>query len=335
MIAMSNRKWFWDSLACPRDKTSLSVDGQTLRCQKSHHYPMVHGVPVLLLDDVEQTQWVADASLKKAREPAQTSPVVSTGEVHPFVQDAVAATSGFLYKPLVGELTAYPIPPLRLPPGQGQSLLDIGCNWGRWTIAAAQAGYAAIGIDPNLDAVLAARSVARDLHIDAAFLVGDARYLPFRDGAFDTVFSYSVIQHFSKPNAKRALGEVRRVLSSDGLSLIQMPNRWGVRSLYHQARRSFREGQGFDVRYWSPHELESTFRDLIGPSMLSVDGFLGLGIQPSDIRFLPPKYQVVVRISEAFRALTEYVPWLTNVADSLYITSRPAVGNRDRAPRET
>jgi len=30
-----------------------------------------------------------------------------------------------------------------LPPGDGRRLLDIGCNWGRSTIAAASAGSAA------------------------------------------------------------------------------------------------------------------------------------------------------------------------------------------------
>lgn len=289
-----------------------------------HDYAVVDGVPILLLDDVEQTLWVANASLSKSRESTPLPPSLDANAVHPFVQEAVAATSGYLYKPLIGKLKSYPIPQLRLPVGHGQPLLDVGCNWGRWTIAAAQAGYIAVGIDPNLDAVLAARSVAQQLQVDAAFLVADARYLPFRDGAFDTVFSYSVIQHFSKENAKRALRQVRRVLSPRGRSFIQMPNRWGVRSLYHQFHRGFREGRNFDVRYWSPYELESTVNNLVGPSTLSVDGFFGLGIQPSDIDLLPVRYRAVVRCSEALRALSERIPWLRNAADSLYVTSQRA-----------
>lgn len=329
----------WESLRCPRDRMCLSVTGDKLRCQGSHEYPLVDGIPIMLLGDVEQTHWVADASLRKAHEWSAalpgSDPDSSSGSVHPFVQEMVASTSGYLYRPLVGRLAAYPIPWLRLPDGMGKRLLDVGCNWGRWSVAASRAGYAVVGVDPSLDAILAARAVARDLRVDAAFAVADARYLPFRDGAFDTVFSYSVIQHFSKQNAKRALGEVRRVLSPHGLSLVQMPNRWGVRSLYHQLRRGLGEGRDFDVRYWSPRELESTFNRIIGPSTLSVDGFFGLGIQPSDIDMLPLRYQAVVRSSEVLRGLSERIPRLTNVADSLYVTSEPSASDSNETTRET
>ena len=61
----------------------------------------------------------------------------------------VAATNGFMYLHLLGKLSEYPIPDLRLPEGNGTPLLDVGCNWGRWSIAAARKGYAATGVDPS------------------------------------------------------------------------------------------------------------------------------------------------------------------------------------------
>ena len=124
-------------------------------------------------------------------------------------------------------------------------------------------------------------------------VAGDARHLPFRDGAFDRVFSYSVIQHFSKADAKNALQEARRILSDQGASLIQLPNAHGIRSLYHLIRRGFREPTGFDVRYYTPNELSELFTGTIGPSEISVDGFFGLGIQPSDRNLMPLKYKTV------------------------------------------
>jgi hypothetical protein len=131
-----------------------------------------------------------------------------------------------------------------------------------------------------------------------------------------------VLQHFSKDDARRALGEVRRVLSPGGQSLIQMPNALGVRSAYHLARRGFRQPQGFDVRYWTLSELRSAFESLLGPSSLSVDGFFGLGIQPSDAPFLPLKHRLVVQTSELLRHLSRLVPPLTFLADSVYVQSR-------------
>ena len=71
----------------------------------------------------------------------------------------VAATCGTMYVPKIGKLSSYPIPTLRLPPGNGRVFVELGCGWGRWCIAAARAGYVPIGIDPMLGAVRAARRV--------------------------------------------------------------------------------------------------------------------------------------------------------------------------------
>jgi SAM-dependent methyltransferase len=254
----------------------------------------------------------------------QSPSTESDGEIDPIVQVIVSATCGFLYQHLPGRLTRYPIPDLRLPEGGGRRFLDVGCNWGRWCVAAHRKGYAPIGLDPDLGPVFAARRVCKALSVDASFVVGDARFLPFSENAFDIVFSYSVLQHFSKPDAREALAEVARVLARDGTSLIQMPNAFGVRSLSHLIRRGFSAGQEFDVRYWTPRELRKTFSQLIGPSDLSVDGFGGLGIQPADRDLFPPAYRLIVDASEALRWLSARVPPLRNIADSIYVKSRPA-----------
>jgi hypothetical protein len=97
-----------------------------------------------------------------------------------------------------------------------------------------------------------------------------------------------------------------------------MPNAFGIRSLYHQARRGFREADRFDVRYWTPQALLRTFSREIGPSTLSIDGFFGLGIQPADVDLLPLHLRPVVHSSEFLR---RHAPFLLPVADSLYVRS--------------
>ena len=87
----------------------------------------------------------------------------------PWSPTSVGATNGILYKDAIGKLDHYPIPVLRMPPGAGRRLLDIGCNWGRWSIAAARLGYRPIGIDPSLGAVLAAKRVSEKLGLDVQF----------------------------------------------------------------------------------------------------------------------------------------------------------------------
>jgi SAM-dependent methyltransferase len=51
--------------------------------------------------------------------------------------------------------------------------------------------------------------------------------LPFADGAFDVVITNHVIEHVGDAAAQRAhLAEVRRVLRSDGVAYLAVPNRW-------------------------------------------------------------------------------------------------------------
>jgi SAM-dependent methyltransferase len=297
----------------------------------------------MLLDDEEQTIGIASASIKAARQgdkciSDRTYFVDTLGineeekaalledsrnrtDIDPVVKFLVGATCGRLYSPLIGNLHAYPIPELRLPKGQDQLFLDLGCNWGRWCIAAAQKGYRPVGIDPSLGAVLAARRVSHQLGLQAKFVVADARHLPFPERFFDIVFSYSVLQHFSLENVRYTLQEISRVLKSGGRSLIQMANSLGLRSQLNLAKRRWRGANGFEVRYWSAGELLGTFGQLIGPSTLSVDGYFGLGIQPGDRDMLPRKYQLIVRTSEGLRALSKRAPLIVRFADSLYVSS--------------
>src|SRR5207244_2994529 len=96
-----------------------------------------------------------------------------------WVEKSIVKTHGNLYRGRA--LTRYPIPAFPLGPGEGRSVLDVGCNWGRWTVAAARAGYRATGVDPKEKAVAAARRVAEQLGLGADYVVGDARNLPFPD----------------------------------------------------------------------------------------------------------------------------------------------------------
>jgi SAM-dependent methyltransferase/uncharacterized protein YbaR (Trm112 family) len=313
-----------DMLVCPRDKEPLHQESSDLVCPSGHRYAVIEGIPILLISEAEQTHIEGTRALLLA----ETKDVgslpqfnIAKDEMDPFVRNAIGATNGLLYQHLVGKLKEYPIPRLRLPDGNNKMFLEVGCNWGRWCLAAAMQGYRPVGIDPSLKAIRAARRVARQMGLEATYIVGDSRFLPFRDQTFEQIFSYSVLQHLSKPNARESLVEIRRVLRDGGNALVQMPNVFGVRCLYHQIRRGFRETRDFEVRYWRPSELLSAFTECIGPSELTADGYFSLNIQPSDLRFLPTKYKAIVHASEGLRKLSGYIPLLVKAADSLYIKS--------------
>jgi len=344
MDELQTHREFFESLVCPRDRSSLEPTGSYLMCEHGHKYPIVDGIPVLLLGDKQQTIEIAEASLAAASQFAEgVSPVdalfTSTlgisederegvlaeadeiSDIDPVVRFMIGATNGLLYKRLIGTVTEYTIPELRLRPVQGGRLLDVGCNWGRWSIAASRLGYRVVGIDPSLGAVLAARRVSRQLGAAAQFVVGDARFLPLADDSFDTVFSYSVVQHFSKENAHLAISEMGRVLKRGGECLVQMPNKWGLRCLFHQVRRRFRVPVLFEVRYWTLSELLQTYSSMIGPTRLSVDCFFGLGLQASDSHLMPFGRRCVIVLSERLRHLSRSLRVLTSVADSVYVAS--------------
>ncbi len=159
--------WLRALLRCPADGAELFEREQLLVCPHGHEFAVVDGVPVLLTESGDETLWVRSASLAAAREVRQGSrasddffvdtigctPDVRArlntelpyakrdgpgSEVDPVASSLVLATNGLLYKHLVGRLTRTPIPFLSLPEGAGQILLDVGCSWGRWSIAGAQ-----------------------------------------------------------------------------------------------------------------------------------------------------------------------------------------------------
>lgn len=328
-------EWLKNNLVCPRDLNRMQQCDTNLVCSAGHKYPIIDDIPIMLLEEVIPTHEVhSRATFKKVSASRKSSqfvhiskeshdkPNVEKDSIHAHVQKMVVATCGQLYKPLIGKLTRYPIPEIRLPQGSGEMLLDIGCNWGRWSIAAARKGYSPVGIDPSLDAIIAAREVSRQLNVSTRYIVGDARHLPFASSCFDTVYSFGVLQHFSKENARLTIDSVARVLKPHGTCLIQMAHKYGMRCLYNQARRGFfREARHFEVRFWSLRELRDTFTETIGPTSLSVDGYFGLGIQKSDIDLLPLRFQLVVYISNILQQISKKAQWMRYFADSIYVKS--------------
>lgn len=335
--------WLLKNLVCPRDRFQLIFSDGQLLCRDGHAYPVIQGIPVMLLEGVPDTLGVMSATVARTRNEKQISSgrddyyletigisdderegilrsaAVTEAGIDPVVNYLVAATNGIMYKRLIGQLQTYPIPELDLPEGKGRLFLDIGCSWGRWCIAAARKGYAPVGLDPSLGAVMAARRVAAQLGLPLRLVVGDARYLPFKNQSVETVFSYSVIQHFSYDDANQSIREASRVLVPNGECLIQLPNAFGIRCLYHQARRAFRNPHGFEVRYWTPKRMERTFRDFFRLNSLSADCFFGIGLQASDTQMMPVLRRMVIHASEVAKVLSKRIPILARAADSIWI----------------
>jgi SAM-dependent methyltransferase len=305
-------------MICPRDGTRLEARSMQLVCAQGHEYPVVAGVPVLVAPDLAPTQpgyWSSRSEVERVR--ATAAEPLAPDEVDPYVGELLVGTHGNLYRGVT--VTRYPIPSFPLEPSGGRRLLlDVGCNWGRWSFAAARAGFDVVGVEPSIEAAAAAARIARQLEVSVEFAAADARRLPFESASFDFVFAYSVLQHFARADAAAAVAEMGRVLKGGGVMLVQMANRFGLRNLYNQARRGFREASDFNVRYWSRRELLHVF-STVGEVTLAADGFFTLNPQASDTDLLPPKARAVVRASNALRDASGLVPTLVAVGDSVWV----------------
>jgi uncharacterized protein YbaR (Trm112 family) len=122
--------WLVENLACPRHHLGLSLDASVLTCPKGCTYPVVDGVPVMLLDDRRQTMDLASESLRQSTRPGADGELYidslglndqekeaivqlaasTTARVDPVVSFLVGATNGIAYKHLIGRLNEYPIP---------------------------------------------------------------------------------------------------------------------------------------------------------------------------------------------------------------------------------
>jgi SAM-dependent methyltransferase len=105
---------------------------------------------------------------------------------------------------------------LRPPDRPSRTVLVVGCGDGvEAAHIARETGAAVVGLD--LDVNPGARRPG--VHL----LRADARALPFREGAFDALYCYHVLEYVPGPD--RAVAESRRVLAPGGWAFFGTPNR--------------------------------------------------------------------------------------------------------------
>ena len=342
--------WYVENLVCPITKKKLLLEGNYLVTDGGQRYPIVEGLPIMLVGSENQTIGIAEKSISRStgqlgdtrhskmfletlgiseQEKDFLVANIEKFQIDPVVSMLIGATSGYAYKDLIGDTTlrSYPIPCINLDEATGKELLDIGCNWGRWSIAAANKGFNVVGIDPSLGAVSAARRISSKMGLNIHFVVGDGRFLPFMPDRFNCVYSYSVVQHLSKEHASLVIKESARVTAPSGLIKIQMANKYGLRSFQHQLKRGFKAPANFDVRYWTPAALKKMFLvDQVASVKLTPECYLGLGWLESDRKYLTTRNKAILSISNFLKKLSFFLLPLRSFADSMFVicTKKPS-----------
>jgi ubiquinone/menaquinone biosynthesis C-methylase UbiE len=94
--------------------------------------------------------------------------------------------------------------------------LEFGCGFGRLSPTFAELSASHTAVDINVKALEAARAAYSDL----TFLAVDGENLPFPDGSFDLVTTWTVLQHIPPHKIDHAIAELMRVRSAEGRVLL-------------------------------------------------------------------------------------------------------------------
>jgi 2-polyprenyl-3-methyl-5-hydroxy-6-metoxy-1,4-benzoquinol methylase len=103
------------------------------------------------------------------------------------------------------------------------ALLDIGCAYGPFLVAAKEAGFSPAGIDPAEDAV---RYVQDELGIDAVHGFFPQAPNSMAESQFDAVTLWYVLEHFH--DCMPVFAEISRILKSGGVLAFATPSFSGV-----------------------------------------------------------------------------------------------------------
>lgn len=101
-------------------------------------------------------------------------------------------------------------------------ILDAGCGNGRHVVFFSEQGFDTYGIEGSDTAIKVAQKWLDFRKLRADLQTGEVTKLPYDDGFFDVVISYSVIDVLSESDIEMAMNEMQRVCAKGGYLYITM-----------------------------------------------------------------------------------------------------------------
>ncbi len=173
-----------------------------------------------------------------------------------------------------------------LRPRPGNRILDVGCGEGLGQISIGRLHISQmrlVGIDLVLSKVVAARQTTAAHNQRAAYAAADAARLPFRDGAFDSLYCVAVLQHIG--DVATVAAEFARVTRPGGRVVAVEPDnsaRYAFSSTVAGTNAFALANRFFAALAESRGEEADS---AVGPKLPGL--FEQHGIQPIDVRLFP------------------------------------------------
>lgn len=108
-------------------------------------------------------------------------------------------------------------------------ILEVGCGSGGVIQEVLKRGHKVVGTDISGEMLKEAKETTKDYPIDAVYIKGDIERIPVSDNSFDVVICVGVLQYLQ--NDKKAVGEMNRVLKTDGIVILTLPNIFRISNL--------------------------------------------------------------------------------------------------------
>lgn len=122
--------------------------------------------------------------------------------------------------------------------------MDVGCGTGNYTLALAQRGIQALGVDLSAAMLAVAINKAKKAKLLAAYMQADAEYLPFSAESFDLVVSVTTLEFVVSPQA--AVAEMVRVLRPSGRLVVGVLNATSLWALSYRRQKGTIYGEQED-----------------------------------------------------------------------------------------
>jgi len=112
---------------------------------------------------------------------------------------------------------------------KGKRILEIGCGLGKNFSRFAAGGAVATAVDMSIESIKLTKKRLAIFGLKGNLCLADAENLPFKDNAFDLIFSWGVLHH--TPDTQSAIGEVCRCIKPGGKAIIMLYRKYSLFNL--------------------------------------------------------------------------------------------------------